>query len=81
MADKKITALTDIGTSIASADVWMVIDDVAGTPTNKKMSVSNFTPYLPYYLGFKKLNRPLPSNPNKYIDYPINLNLSKIKPA
>ena len=54
MADKKITALTDIGTSIASADVWMVIDDVAGTPTNKKMSVSNFTPYLPYYLGFSQ---------------------------
>ena len=54
MADKKITALTDIGTGIAAADVWMVIDDVAGTPTNKKMSVENFTPYLPYYLGFSQ---------------------------
>ena len=54
MADKKITALTDIGTGIAAADIWMVIDDVAGTPTNKKMTVSNFTPYLPYYLGFSQ---------------------------
>ena len=54
MADKKITALTDIGTGIAAADIWMVIDDVAGTPTNKKMSVQNFTPYLPYYLGFSQ---------------------------
>ena len=54
MADKKITALTDIGTGIAAADVWMVIDDVAGTPTNKKMTVSNFTGYLPSYLGFSQ---------------------------
>ena len=54
MADKKVTALTDIGTGIASGDVWMVIDDPAGTPVNKKMTVSNFTPYLPYYLGFSQ---------------------------
>ena len=54
MADKKITALTDIGTGIAAADVWMVIDDVAGTPTNKKMTVSNFTAYLPSYIGFSQ---------------------------
>ena len=52
MADKKITALTDIGTGIAAADVWMVIDDVAGTPTNKKMAVQDFTRYLPSPLGF-----------------------------
>ena len=54
MADKKITALTDIGTGIAAADVWMVIDDVPGTPTNKKMTVSNFTGYLPSYIGFSQ---------------------------
>ena len=54
MADKKVTALTDIGTAIAAADVWMVIDDVAGTPTNKKMTVSNFTGYFPSYLGFSQ---------------------------
>jgi len=54
MADKKITALTDIGTGIASDDIWMVIDNPTGTPVNKKMTVSNFTPYLPYYLGFSQ---------------------------
>ena len=54
MADKKITALSDIGTGIAAADVWMVIDDVSVTPTNKKMSVENFTRYLPSPLGFSQ---------------------------
>jgi len=54
MADKKVTALTDIGTGIAAADVWMVIDSVATTPVNKKMTVSNFTGYLPSYLGFSQ---------------------------
>ena len=54
MADKKVTALTDIGTGIAASDVWMVIDDPAGTPVNKKMTVSNFTGYLPSYLGFSQ---------------------------
>ena len=52
MADKKVTALTDVGTGIVAADVWMVITDVASTPVNKKMSVQNFTRYLPSYIGF-----------------------------
>jgi len=52
MADKKITALTSIGTGIAAADLIQVIDDVAGTPTNKKMTVEDFTRYLPSYIGF-----------------------------
>ena len=54
MADKKITALTDIGTGIGSTDIWMVVDGVATTPTNKKMTVSKFTGYLPSYLGFSQ---------------------------
>ena len=61
MADKKVTALTDIGTGIAANDVWMVIDSVATTPVNKKMTVSNFTGYLPSYLGFSQAPNALTS--------------------
>ena len=54
MADKKITALTDIGTGIGATDVWMVVDGIGATPTNKKMTVSKFTGYFPSYLGFSQ---------------------------
>ena len=52
MADKKITALTDLTTGIAGADLLHVVDDPTGTPINKKVSVLNVVNNLPTFLGF-----------------------------
>jgi hypothetical protein len=54
MADKKVTALTDLGTGLASVDLFHVVDDPSGTPINKKISAENVFNNVPSWLGLKQ---------------------------
>tara|TARA_B100000676_G_C17508626_1_gene546769 strand:- start:101 stop:565 length:465 start_codon:yes stop_codon:yes gene_type:complete len=51
MADKKITALTDLGSGIASADLFHIVDDPTGTPINKKISAANVFNHIPTFVA------------------------------
>jgi hypothetical protein len=53
MADKKITALTDLGNALASVDLFHVIDDPAGTPINKKITAEDVFNNIPSWIGLK----------------------------
>jgi hypothetical protein len=52
MADKKITALSDLGSDVHKDDLFHLIDDPGGTPVNKKVSVANLFNNFPTWLAF-----------------------------
>ena len=54
MADKKITALTALGTGLAGEDLFHVIDDPSGTPVNKKITVDNVFGYIPSLIALNQ---------------------------
>ena len=57
MADKKITALTDLGDGLAAADLFHVVDDPTGTPINKKITAEDVFNNIPTWLGLKSTSQ------------------------
>ena len=53
MADKKITALTDLGDALASVDLFHIIDNPSGTPINKKVTAEDVFNNIPTWIGLK----------------------------
>ena len=57
MADKKITALTDLGDALATSDLFHVVDDPSGTPINKKIAAEDVFNNIPSWLGLKQTSQ------------------------
>ena len=57
MADKKITALTELGDALATADLFHVVDDPSGTPINKKIAAEDVFNNIPSFLGLKQTSQ------------------------
>ena len=57
MADKKITALTDLGDNLASVDLFHVVDDPSGTPINKKITAEDVFNNIPSWLGLNSTSQ------------------------
>ena len=57
MADKKVTALTDLGDNLASVDLFHVVDDPSNTPVNKKVTAEDVFNKIPSYLGLKQTSQ------------------------
>ena len=67
MADKKITALTDLGDSLASADLFHVVDDPSGTPINKKISAENVFNNIPSFLGLAQASEAITADASSQV--------------
>ena len=67
MADKKITALTYLGTALADADLFHVVDDPSGTPINKKISAANVFNNIPSFLGLAQASEAITADASSQV--------------
>ena len=67
MADKKITALTDLGTALADADLFHVVDDPSGTPINKKISAANVFNNIHSFLGLAQASEAITADASSQV--------------
>ena len=67
MADKKITALTDLGTALADAELFHVVDDPSGTPINKKISAANVFNNIPSFLGLAQASEAITADASSQV--------------
>ena len=61
MADKKITALDDLGSSLAEVDLFHIVDDPSNTPINKRVTAKNVFNNIPTFIGLKQTSEALTS--------------------
>ena len=61
MADKKITALDDRGSSLAEVDLFHIVDDPSNTPINKRVTAKNVFNNIPTFIGLKQTSEALTS--------------------
>jgi hypothetical protein len=73
MANKKITQLTDIGTTVSSVDLLHIIDDPNGSPINKKLSIGNLFENIPGLLNLAQTPETITSSGVMGIDKVISL--------
>ena len=67
MADKQITALTDLGTALADADLFHVVEDPSGTPINKKISAANVFNNIPSFLGLAQASEAITADASSQV--------------
>ena len=57
MADKKVTALTNLGDAGAAGEVGHVGDELTGTPINKKIAAEDVFNNIPSWLALKQTSQ------------------------